>query len=66
VNGTVKKLVQERGFGFIKPNDGTKDVFMHAKALKNIRFEDLNEGDSVTFDVQQGDKGPQAANVCVP
>lgn len=66
MTGVVKKVVSDRGFGFLKPSDGTKDVFFHAKSLMNVRFEEIQEGDSVTFDVKQGDKGPMASNVCVP
>ncbi len=55
---------REEGYGFIKPEDGSKDVFFHASALVDATtFDDLKEGDSVTFDVEQGPKGPAAANV---
>jgi len=54
---------KENGFGFIKPDDGGKDVFFHAQSLVDVAFDDLQEGDAVTFDVEQGPKGPAATNV---
>ena len=57
----VRKRVE--GYGFIKPEDGSKDVFFHASALVDITFDELNENDAVTFDVEEGPKGPAAANV---
>lgn len=54
---------RDEGYGFIKPEDGDKDVFFHASALVDIAFDDLKEGDVVTFEVEQGPKGPAAANV---
>ena len=50
-------------FGFIALGDGSKDVFFHKDALNGVTFEELQEGDSVTFDVKQGPKGPAAENV---
>lgn len=55
--------VTDRGFGFITPDDGEKDVFFHAKDVVEVEFNDLQEGDAVTFDVEEGPKGPAAANV---
>ncbi len=55
--------VQDKGFGFISPVEGDKDVFFHASALVDIEFDDLKEGDMVTFDVEEGPKGPAATNV---
>ncbi len=55
--------IKEQGFGFIKPEDGSKDVFFHAQSLIDVSFDDLKEGDKVTFDVEQGPKGPAATNV---
>ncbi len=55
--------VTDRGFGFITPNDGEKDVFFHAKDVVDVEFNDLQEGDAVTFDVVEGPKGPAAENV---
>lgn len=61
--GTIKRLT-DKGFGFINSsNGGSKDVFFHASALENTTFDDLNEGDTVEFDIVQGDKGPRAENV---
>ncbi len=55
--------VTDRGFGFITPDDGQKDVFFHAKDLVGAEFNDLREGDMVSFDIVQGPKGPAASNV---
>ncbi|MEN9920254.1 MAG: cold shock protein [Candidatus Parcubacteria bacterium] len=54
---------RDEGYGFIKPEDGSKDVFFHASAIVDVTFDELKEGDEVTFDVEQGPKGPAAANV---
>ncbi len=54
---------RDNGYGFIKPDNGEKDVFFHAQSLVDVAFDDLQEGDKVTFDVEQGPKGPAAANV---
>ena len=54
---------RDQGYGFIKPDDGSKDVFFHASSLVDITFDELAEGEAVTFDVEQGPKGPAAANV---
>ena len=62
--GTVKKLVRERGFGFIQGNDGV-ELFFHRSALQGEGFNALAEGQAVTFDVEKGDKGPRAANMKV-
>lgn len=62
MKGSIVRL-QDKGFGFIKPEEGEKDVFFHASALVEIAFDDLREGDMVTFDVEEGPKGPSAANV---
>ncbi len=55
--------MQDKGFGFIKPEEGDKDVFFHASALVDLTFDDLKEGDVVTFDVEEGPKGPAATNI---
>jgi len=62
--GTVKKLVRERGFGFIQGSDGV-ELFFHRSALPGEGFETLVEGQAVEFDVERGDKGPRAAHMKV-
>jgi CspA family cold shock protein len=61
--GTVKWFNESKGFGFIAPADGSKDVFVHFSAIASDGFRTLNEGQEVTFDVEDGPKGPQATNV---
>ena len=63
MNGTVKKKVEDRGFGFIAREGESKDLFFHSKNVVGTTFEELREVDAVTFDVVQGDKGPAAENV---
>ena len=60
--GTIARLT-DRGFGFISRKDEEKDVFFHANELKNVEFNDLREGDKVTFEIADGPKGPSATNV---
>ncbi len=60
--GTVAKVVRDRGFGFIRGNDG-KDVFFHRSGLVGLNFDDLEQGQNVDFEVEQGPKGMRAANV---
>ncbi|MGH2374839.1 MAG: cold-shock protein [bacterium] len=61
--GSVKWFSAEKGYGFITPDDGTKDLFVHHSAIQADGFRTLNEGDKVEFEVTQGQKGPQAVNV---
>ena len=61
--GTIARLMDDRGFGFIKTEGSEKDIFFHANTLQGIEFNSLSEGDTVEFEVEEGQKGPQAVNV---
>jgi CspA family cold shock protein len=61
--GTVKWFDTEKGFGFISPDDGSADVFVHHTGIAGSGFKSLEEGEKVTYEVAQGRKGPQATNV---
>jgi CspA family cold shock protein len=61
--GRVKWFNDTKGFGFITPEDGSKDCFVHHSAIQGSGFKSLAEGDRVEFEVTQGNKGPAAANV---
>lgn len=63
MTGTIKTLVVEKNFGFITPEDGSKDIFFHATSLSGVQFSELKQGDAVSFDVEESEKGPRAANV---
>lgn len=60
--GEIVRLT-DRGFGFIKPEGSDKDLFFHANELEGVEFNDLKEGDKVTFEEAQGDKGANATKV---
>lgn len=61
--GTVKWFNDEKGYGFITPDGGAKDCFVHHSAIQGTGFKSLREGDRVEFDTAQGQKGPAAENV---
>ena len=61
--GTIKKKVSDRGFGFISREGNDKDLFFHSKELEGITFEELQEGDKVQFEVSESPKGPNAVKV---
>ena len=62
--GKIKKLVRDRGFGFISDTDG-REVFFHQNSLLEVKFDTLNEEQSVSYDVEKSDKGLRAVNVRV-
>ena len=62
MNGTIKRLVSGKGFGFILAGDGV-EYFFHSSACQELVFDDLREGQAVTFDLGQGSKGPRGENV---
>lgn len=63
--GIVKWFDETKGFGFITPTDGSKDVFVHFRSIASEGYKSLTEGQQVEFTVEQGQKGPQAASVSV-
>jgi cold shock protein len=63
VQGHVKWFNEAKGFGFISPDNGSKDVFVHFSAIQSQGFKTLAEGAAVEFEIEEGQKGPSAANV---
>jgi CspA family cold shock protein len=62
MEGTIKRLIRDRGFGFIRSEDG-QEVFFHRSALQGLDFDGLREGEKVAFELERGNKGPRAVNV---
>ena len=62
MTGTIKRMISDKGFGFIAAGDGT-EYFFHQSACTSTRFDDMREGQTVSFEVGQGPKGPRAENV---
>ena len=63
MKGTIKTLISGKGFGFITREGEAKDLFFHSKELKGVMFDELKVGDTVTFEVVEGEKGLSAVNV---
>lgn len=61
--GTVKWFNEEKGYGFLTQENGGKDIFVHFRAISGEGFRTLKEGQAVSFEIEEGQKGPQAANV---
>jgi CspA family cold shock protein len=61
--GTVKWFSDDKGFGFITPDDGEKDLFVHHTGINGEGYRSLQEGAKVSYDAEEGDKGPKAVNV---
>jgi CspA family cold shock protein len=62
-SGKIKRLVADRGFGFITPDDGSQDVFFHHTALRGVKFAQLEVGDAVDYEAEEGEKGLRATTV---
>jgi cold shock protein len=63
MTGTIKKIIAEKGFGFITASGMEKDLFFHTNSLVGVSFDDLREGDTVSFEVEDSPKGKNAVNV---
>ena len=63
MTGTIKKLVSEKGFGFISSPELAKDIFFHSNSLVDVTFDELKEGEAVSFDSEESPKGMNAVNV---
>lgn len=64
MKGTIK-ILKDRGFGFITPEDGGKDLFFHGSDLQGIQFNELKEGDALTFEIESSEKGPRAVKIAL-
>jgi len=62
MQGTIKRVIRDRGFGFIRAADG-QEVFFHRSSLQQLNFDGLKEGEDVEFDMERGEKGPRATTV---
>ncbi len=62
MQGTIKRVIRDRGFGFIRSADG-QEIFFHRSSLQQLDFDGLKEGESVEFDLERGEKGPRATAV---
>ena len=62
MQGTIKRIIRDRGFGFIRSSEG-QEVFFHRTSLQHLNFDGLNEGEPVEFDMERGEKGPRATAV---
>lgn len=62
MQGTIKRVIRDRGFGFIRADDG-QEVFFHRSSLQQLNFDALKEGQNVEFDMERGEKGPRAVAV---
>ncbi len=62
MQGTIKRIVRDRGFGFIRSTEG-QEVFFHRSSLQQLNFDSLREGETVDFDIERGEKGPRATAV---
>lgn len=63
MTGTIKKLMSDKGFGFIAIEGQAKDLFFHSNSLVGVSFDELHEGDTLSFDTEDSPKGPSAVNV---
>ena len=62
MQGTIKRIIRDRGFGFIRSSEG-QEIFFHRSSLQHLNFDVLKEGEAVEFDMERGDKGPRATAV---
>jgi CspA family cold shock protein len=63
MKGVIKKKMEDKDFGFISPENGEKDIFFHKNSLVGVSFDELREGDTVSFEVEDTEKGKNAVNV---